>query len=99
MSSLVKKKTDNVNTIYSIYNAKKNDNGFTNESQEITFITSALINGGLEDVSSVDAKWQIYMRSPPIYRTADSHMYLNFLIGLIVKHHEHNDTYEVLDDE
>jgi hypothetical protein len=98
MSSLVRKKTDNVNTVYSIYNAKKNENGFTNESQEITFITSALINCGLEDVTSIDAKWQIYVQNPPLCRVSDTQMYLSFLVSLVVKHHEHNDTYEVLDD-
>jgi hypothetical protein len=99
ITSFVGKKTDKYDTIYRIYNVNKNNNIFVNESQEITFITSALIKSGLEDVTSVDTKWQIYVMNPPLYRVAHSHKYLNFLVGLIKQHHKHNDSYEILDDE
>lgn len=65
---------------------------------DIKFITRNLLNSGLEDVVSLDAKWRTYLSHSPNDNNNFSDHYLSFVVQLIETYHNVHDEFIIDED-
>ena len=85
-------------TIYQQFVLLKNKRAFRTVNDEIAFITEKLLYSGLDDVVTIDKKWQEYTG---LVESMDKHTYLSFIVSIIETYHKNNDRFDVtvnLDD-
>jgi hypothetical protein len=76
-------------TIYHEYCMYKLFHFMSPHNKHIEFITARLINGGLEDMSSLDYKWHKHF--PQNSNKCHTVKYWNFIVGIAFEHHKNND--------
>jgi len=83
-------------TIYENYCVYKRIYFWSNDINDIQFITRHLIQSGLEDVVSLDNKWRDYaLYNDSEYSIVD---YFNFLVHIVKEYHENRDAFTTSED-
>lgn len=80
-------------TIYQQFSILRNKGLLQTPNEQIAFISEKLIYSGLEDVITIDRKWNKYNKGNECYNIET---YLNFIISLIRTHNNNNDSFEGL---
>lgn len=91
----------NSETIYQRYVKYKRFVIWKDIDADIKFITRNLLNSGLEDVVSLDAKWRTYISHNNTNNNNNdgfSHHYLSFIVQLIKTYHSVQDQFIIDED-
>lgn len=83
-------------TIYENYCVYKRIYFWSNDYNDMKFITLRLIKSGLEDVVSLDNKWHDYNLLNNKKNSIND--YLNFLIQLVKEYHKNRDVFTTSED-
>lgn len=82
-------------TIYQQFSLLCSKGHFKTINDKISFITEKLIYSGLEDITTIDKKWNDYNNiNHNDNECYDITKYLEFIISLIKKHNDNNDSFD-----
>ena len=78
-------------TIYQQFSLLRSKGLLQTPTEQIAFISEKLIYSGLEDVITIDRKWNEYNKGIECYNIET---YLDFIIALIRTHNNNNDAFD-----
>lgn len=78
-------------TIYQQFSLLSSKGHFRTSSDKISFITEKLIFSGLEDVTTIDRKWNEYNNNNECYNIET---YLDFIISVVKMHNNNDDSFD-----